>query len=422
MNINILERIEATSKRTEKEALLRLADAELCRLIKLVLDQDVTFGVTVGDDEQNVREWAKTPQMNRLSQDDWVAWTFQSLNLLRTRALSGLAASDRAFSVIFQAPTALHAKWASRIINRNLRAGIDKSTFDKVFGQGTVQKFEVQLAETFNPERHELRGVWYAQPKLDGNRAILIDGKAMSRGGKEYVTPFVEQILKVDPDFFKHWVVDGEIMGDLGFDQSSGALRRLDKRGAANFTFWAFDLIDREGWRDRNTLRLRFRLDDLAQAERTLFSQTPGIRVVPTTELHNPSRQEVASLCNLYVKHGFEGAMLKKADAPYVFKRGDNLLKVKQFYDADLYVTGFYEGRGKHKGRLGGIWVSGLINGEVVRSKVGSGFADALRDIIWADQKSWQGAVVQIQYQEHTKDGALRFPVFVMRRKDKEYA
>ena len=147
---------------------------------------------------------------------------------------------------------------------------------------------------------------------------------------------------------------------------------------------------------------------------------TKNVKVVPTIALMNPTHKQIMNLCDEYLEQGFEGAMLKDAAAPYHFKRAKNLLKVKRFYDADLAIVDFYEGKGKHKGRLGGIVVEGYYKNKKVRSEVGSGFDDATREKVWAHRSQWKGAVCQIQFQEVTPDGSLRFPVFIMRRQDKE--
>jgi DNA ligase-1 len=416
MNVEILEQVEATTKKLEKTALLKQADAELQTFIKLALDQDVTFGITVEEDE------VKSSHLrDGIQKDAWWAGLAKILKQLAKRELTGLAAEKTVQVHLRYAPSLLAFKWATRIINRNLRAGFDKRTFEKAFGEGQIQKFEVQLAETYDPEKHSLTGEWDAQPKLDGNRVILIDGKAMSRGGKEYVAarPFVATLERVIPGFFKEWVMDGEMMGNLGFDQSSGALRRLDSKGdEAQFTYWVFDLIDRGEWERRQTRKLSERHGALQLLLES--NHLPGIRKVPTLFLQNPTHAQIVKLCKGYVDAGFEGMMLKDASAPYAWKRSDSLLKVKNFFDADLKVVDFYEGRGKHRGRLGGLVVEGTINGLPARSKVGSGFDDALRDEIWQNGPKWMGATVQVQYQDFTKDGSLRFPVFVMRRKDKE--
>jgi DNA ligase-1 len=179
-------------------------------------------------------------------------------------------------------------------------------------------------------------------------------------------------------------------------------------------------LIDRKQWESRKTDTLRERMKDMDR----MFSHPDAIRSdvkrVPGFILKNPTHAQLMEACEDYLDMGFEGAMVKDLDSPYVFKRGKNLLKVKKFFDADLKVVDFYEGKGKHKGRLGGIIVEGKIDGKSYSSKVGSGFDDAIRDEIWMNRKKWMNAVVQVQYQDATKDGSLRFPVFIMRRKDKE--
>lgn len=413
MHSQLMEQIEATPKRTLKEALLAEADEQTRRLLTLALDQSVTFGVTV-DEDAVMKGW----HSSGAPYDFW-ATVEKRLAQFQKRDLTGNDALRTVDDLVRDAPNKLDLKWFCRILNRNLRAGIDIRTANKVWGTGAVKKFEVQLAETY--EGQELQGVYYVQPKLDGNRVVFIDGKAMSRGGKEYPNceHVIDEITRRDPDFFKNWVLDGEMMGDLGFDKSSGALRRFNKknREKATFTYYAFDIIRRKEWDSRKTAPLKSRLVDLSLVVGKKFGT---VHMVPTSVMTNPSHGELMQFCEDYIADGFEGAMVKDAEAPYKWGRGDNLLKVKKFFDADLQIDGFYEGKGKHRGRLGGIYVVGRIGGRDVRSKVGSGFDDALRDEIWKHKNKWFGAVAQVQYQEHTKDGSLRFPVFIMRRKDKE--
>jgi DNA ligase-1 len=424
VNVHVFEELEGVSSRNMKERILSDADADLRLFIKMALDPDITFGVTVGDDEECQREWSRANSGGNtgrgMAESAWVPWFGRSLERFAARETTGNAASSLALEIVQRAPTSLHAKWAGRIINRNLRAGFDIRTYNKVFEKKKIKKFEVQLADVY--EGQDLEGCWYVQPKLDGNRVILMDGKAYSRNGKLY--PNCEHVIgdlqSVYPGFFKKWVVDGEMMGDLGFDQSSGALRRINEknRERATFTYWGFDLIAREDWEKRHTPPMS---DRIHNALLTLDNkQLRHVRWVPTSAILSPNLAKINRFLNEYLAQGFEGAMLKDAAARYCFKRGPNLLKVKKFQDADLRIDAFYEGKGRHKGRLGGIIVVGQIDGKPVESKVGSGFDDALREHIWKDQKGWWGATVQVQYQDFTKDGSLRFPVFIMRRRDKE--
>lgn len=414
MNLNILEKIERTGKRAEKELLLSTVDDDTRALIHNALDPDVTYGVTVDDD----LEWESNK--GSATVEEWATSFRQFLSACAMRKITGNAAGDKANDFVQYAPDALHSKYAKRFINRQLRVGFDIRTYNKVFKEGQVKKFAVQLADTYAGK--ELRGLWYVQPKLDGNRVVMIDGKAFSRNGKEYAAcaHIISEFKKYDRDFFKNWVVDGEMMGNLGFDKSSGALRRDlgNGKSKAEFTYWVFDLIDRSEWERKQTRPLVERKRDAS----ALFAAQAFVnsKLVPTTQIVNPTHTQIMDSCDAFLLNGFEGAMFKDALSPYVFKRGKNLLKVKRFKDADLMIVGFYEGKGKHRGRLGGINVSGKIGDRQCDSEVGSGFSDALREEIWADKGHWIYAIVAVQYQDFTPDGSLRFPVFLTRRKDKE--
>jgi DNA ligase-1 len=418
MNIELLEQIEAIGSRLEKERLLKTLDTELQGFVRDALDPDITYGVTVDEDEWlgRYRAAKKVGAWPTNTREPFWGRFGALLKSLQVRNLTGNTALSAMDLVLRDAPDEVALKWACRFINRQMRAGFDIRTYNVVFGKGTVQKFEVQLADTY--EGQDLRGLWFFQPKLDGNRVVFIDGRAMSRNGKEYPNcEFVAEEIerKHGKEFWDEWVVDGEMMGDLGFDQSSGALRRIHQkdRKKATFTYWAFDLVSRQEWNERRTRTLFHRDIDL----RRMLGGMEKVVLVPTTRIHDPSHEQVMQLCHDFVSLGFEGAMAKEADRPYVFKRGDNILKVKLFKDVDARIVDFYEGKGRHKGRLGGIIIE---TDDAIRSKCGSGFDDPTRDIIWRNKKGWMGATVQVQYFEKTKDGSLRFPVFIMRRKDKE--
>ena len=421
MNVDILQEIEATGKKAEKQALLRTLDDQTKLMVRLALDPDITFGVTAPDDDECEATWHRANSGGNagrgMTEPAWDSWFIKTLGKFQLRELTGDAAKSMVIELIQRAHSMQQAKWAGRVINRTLRAGFDISTFNKTFDLDTIEKFSVQLADVYEGE--PLSGMWFVQPKLDGNRVVLMDGKAWSRNGKEYAA--AQHIIDEFPEgFFDKWVVDGEMMGNLGFDQSSGALRRLSEGGKkkAEFTYWVFDLVARNDWQKRQTPTMMHRTNLLHDTFKKL--KLSNVKIVPTEMLEDPAHSQIMDLCDRYLSQGFEGVMLKDASSPYVFKRGKNLLKVKKFFDADLKIVDFYEGKGKHKGRLGGIVVEGKIDGKKYSTKVGSGFDDATRDEIWENQKKWMGAVVQVQYQDATKDGSLRFPVFVMRRKDKE--
>jgi DNA ligase-1 len=129
---------------------------------------------------------------------------------------------------------------------------------------------------------------------------------------------------------------------------------------------------------------------------------------------------KILELLDSEIARDQEGIMINICDAPYEFKRTNNLLKVKKMNTLDLEIVGFEEGEGRLVGTLGAILVR-YKNGNTV--KVGSGFSDRLRAELWRARGDFLGKIVEIQYFEETTnaDGgiSLRFPVFKDFRPDK---
>jgi DNA ligase-1 len=145
----------------------------------------------------------------------------------------------------------------------------------------------------------------------------------------------------------------------------------------------------------------------------------PGIKVVPWVSLKEGevTAAQLLKARDLYLKHGFEGAMVKDLDSPYQFKRSIAMLKVKKMETVDGKVVGFEEGKGKCKGVLGALQVE--VDGVV--TSVGGGYSDAQRSDLWKHREDLIGRIVEVQYQNFTKsDHKLRFPVYVRHRPDKE--
>ena len=98
--------------------------------------------------------------------------------------------------------------------------------------------------------------------------------------------------------------------------------------------------------------------------------------------------------------------MLRKPDELYKSGRSYDLLKVKRFHDDDAVVIGTESGTGRNAGRVGALVC--LDSTSAVTFKVGTGLKDNMRD-----NPPPVGTVVTYKYQEKTRDGKPRFPVFV---------
>lgn len=105
------------------------------------------------------------------------------------------------------------------------------------------------------------------------------------------------------------------------------------------------------------------------------------------------------------VRGGGEGLMLHRADAPWLFGRGDALVKLKPWQDAEARVVAHVGGRGKYEGMLGALLVE---TPEGRRFRLGTGFTDAQR----RDPPA-VGAAVTYRYRGYTSSGLPRFASFM---------
>ncbi len=406
--------IEKVSSRLSKEGLLK---GEIdTRFLKWALDPIITFGVTVDTDEMVERWEPDTYLLGRdsmapQSRGEWWDAFDVMLGQFSRRELTGNAALQKMEAVLMHAITKDDVLWACRVINKDLRCGVQVSTANKCF-PGLIDPFEVMLAREYDPDKHDVGGM-IVEPKLDGLRMVVIGGQAFTRNGRTIET--VGHIL-AELAQFPNLVFDGEVMGDTDFDADSGRTRRKSTGTDEGLRYNVFDVIAIGDWKLKTSYPLRDRkanMEDLFRTADLKFTKMVSWEELPAAttlqELQDRFRDR-------FVAQGYEGCMLKDPESGYVFGRSDALLKFKPFLDADGAIVEFQEGKGRHKGRLGAIFVE--IDGVVTR--VGSGFSDKQRDLIWGSRDTHLGRTVEVKYQNKTPDGKLRFPVFVRFRGDKD--
>jgi len=114
---------------------------------------------------------------------------------------------------------------------------------------------------------------------------------------------------------------------------------------------------------------------------------------------------------------GYEGIMIKNPDAGYECKRSVAWLKLKPFIEVSLSVVAVEEGTGKNVGKLGAFIVEGIDDGKTIRTNVGSGLTDNMRECFWEAQEDLIGKIVEVRADAVTQnqDGtySLRFPRFL---------
>jgi DNA ligase-1 len=402
--------VEQATGSNEKKRLLAGADRDTREFIRMAVDTYLTFGVT----------WDEGPEWWPMdafppARDAWWRRFHSLLQRLGTRELTGNEARGALAAELADAPSRDDYVWATRVLNKDLRSGVSKSIVKKLW-PGLIEPFAASLAETYEPERHtpERLGPVFVGPKLDGLRVIVVKGIPYSRNGRvlENVLPIVEELRRVLR--VEDWVFDGELL-DPGktFEETVGNARR----GGSGDTlvYNVFDMVTAPEWEAHDTRALLERKFDLFQLHKDLPADG-RVRVLHEQLVDHPTPEVLDRIMRAFIAAGHEGAMVKR-DVPYRFKRTEDVLKMKLFETVDATITGVEEGRGKHRGRMGALLIR-LPNGN--DSRVGSGFSDAEREEVWAARSSYQGRTVEVQYQNMTAHGKVRFPTFVRFRPDKD--
>lgn len=308
--------------------------------------------------------------------------------------------------------------WIKKILSKDLRIGISVKTINAVF-PNLIPEFNVQLAEPF--ERKVTQA--YEEPKYDGVRLIAISDiannkvnmfsrKGMAVSGYNQIE---SEVLAIAKNIARDIMLDGEVIG-ANFDATMNDLFSKSNNKVANYM--VFDGMGRNSFEAHNSTTLRSRkywLELIISGNSNTF-----VKLVPYNyyeDFSNTSDETLMKLCDKHIANGFEGAMIKDANSKYAFKRTYDWQKVKRFHSIDVLVVDTIEGTGKYEGMVGALVIEYQYKGKTIKCKVGSGFTDEQRQL---GHHYWTGIIVEVKYQEITKDGMLRFPVFMRLRPDKQ--
>ncbi len=413
--IDILEELELTSSRLDKEEIMRThAKNELLkRIFVAACDPYIDYGV---------RKFKRPDTVEtQLVDDDRSMKAFVDVLLpdLATRTLTGNEAKATV-TAAFGLMDENQQKWAERILLKNLRCGVSDSIVEKTW-PGLIKKFAVQLAETV--ESHfegdkmildEITYPVYVDPKLDGLRliAIKVNGETTlyTRNGTVLTTlPKIKvalDALKVD-----NIVFDGEGMARDWNESASVMMARKTHKDDSSMTYNVFDCMPYADWASQNcplTYDARRQMAEKALAD--VGKDSPLKMVMFLIAKNN---EEVQEAYEEWLDEGYEGVMLKDLNALYKFKRSKGVLKLKPVTTHEGIIVDHYEGNlgTKREGLFGGFVVL-LPNG--VTTRVGGGFSDKLKaDIQLEGPDSYLGRIAECECQPPlTEDGRMRFPVF----------
>lgn len=314
------------------------------------------------------------------------------------------------------------------LVTKSLKLGVDAKSVNDVI-PNLIPTFSVQLG--IPREKCKIKsGEWFSlSQKLNGNRCVFVNGKMMSRQGKEFtgLDHILSDIQKVVDNSI---VLDGELVGkneeglsdSANFQKSTGIAnsKDADKTSLKYVIFDTLRLEEFQNGKSEYTYKIRRQL--LLELKETIAKHNLKNIEVVQMFYEGIDQTEIDKWLDYCEEHDYEGCMIN-LDSPYECKRVKSLQKAKMFKDIDLRCISVNEAiTGKYKGTLGSITCK-YKNGTV---DVGSGFSDEQRGYYFNNPNEIVGKIITVKYKETTtnkKGGeSLQFPVFVTVRFDKDVA
>ena len=423
--IKIFKQIQKTSGTNDKKAIIAAnKDNELFKkCLKFLLDSNITTGIAN----------SKLKKVNSNTLAQYATIKFNDFGELIDYLVINNTGRDEDISNVkgFIYDNKRHITddefmFYVQMITKKFRLGADKKVVNACI-PGLIPTWDVQQAYPLSDKNEPKDGEWFAlSQKLNGNNNGVLDGKCISRQGKEFkgLEHIIEDINKLP---FKDMFFNGELIrknvdnlpDDENFQIGTGIINSDDMNKTC-IKFVIYEMLPKEEFlkgESKLTYKQRRKeyLDPLSKEISNLGLE--NIEVVPII-YEGTDKSKIQELLNKADSNGWEGLMLNK-DTKWKNKRNNGILKVKSFKHADLLCTDIIEGDGKYKGTLGLI----KCDYKGYELGVGSGFTDEQRHYYWNHRDEIIGKIVQIKYKGETKNKqgglSVQFPIFEIVRDDK---
>lgn len=278
-------------------------------------------------------------------------------------------------------------------------------------------------AKADKEDLHRLSYPLLASPKLDGIRAVVLNGQLVSRTLKPIPNDFIRNALS----HAEFEGLDGElIVGDPTdpdiYLKTNSAV--MSKDGEPEFTYFVFDKHD-------ITAPFSARLQAITVARH------PGCPISVLGHMEIKDEKALIEYQEWCLNQGYEGVMLRRPSASYKYGRStlreQTLIKLKVFDDSEAVVLGMNEEmhnaneattnalghteRSSHKdnkigkGRMGTLICRDVDSG--VDFELGTGFTAQQRQEFWDQQEAIAGCVVKYKFFAHGVKDKPRHPVFL---------
>ena len=260
-------------------------------------------------------------------------------------------------------------------------------------------------------------GDWFlASPKLDGIRALVINGQLVSRTLKPIRNRYIQEILgRPELEGLDGELIVGSAYGEGVFARTSSGV--MSEFGEPNFTYFVFDNCGTH----IEHYDTRYKALKLALSIGWDHIQIPQIHLLHQEPIYTLSELEVFE--EGVTSEGYEGAILRHPASPY--KQGRStlreryMLKLKRFLDSEAQIIGFQELRhndneatvdargytvhSSHKDNKVGMDTLGALRVRDIHTidwefNVGTGFDQSQRQYIWDHKEDYLNKIIKYKY------------------------
>lgn len=336
-------------------------------------------------------------------------------------------------------------EWFCRAILKDLRCGVQVKTINRVFKQLGLQeigKFSLQLCDKIDlydedAVKKKITFPCSMETKYDGIRIqatiytelIHRDENSLyesteviltSRRGTDRTNDYPEIVNQLK-EIFKgeNIILDGEVI--------AGSFQGLTRKDDITIRkYVVFDLLVDE------KLPYISRYDNLINLFNekgiTDFNINKNIKynnnIITVAEHYSCNNlKEAQEFYEALNERGEEGIIIKLDNRLYERGSRKHMFKCKKVYSADLLCYGFKYGEGKRSNKVATLCL--IDKSKTIIVDVGSGIDDETCEMLTKDVypdytgAGFIGNIVEINYNEITETGSLRFPRFIRFREDK---
>ena len=269
------------------------------------------------------------------------------------------------------------------------------------------ENIKAMLAHKYNEDKADYPA--FIQPKLDGVRCLFTAKGAVSRANNQFMNvQHIEQALK--PFFAKNptAILDGELYNHGlkdDFEKIISLVKKkkptdADRAEAAELV--EYHIYDVASMTIANyTTRLNY-INSISN-----FQWNHILRRVDTKVALD--FDDALKMHKKNLKLGYEGSIYRSFEGKYKGTRSWDLMKFKDFHDAEAHIVGYEEGKGKREGTLGKFFMQD-DDGNKFGCPPGKGYnykdlANMLENI-----HDYIGEYATFTYFERTKAGSYRHP------------